>query len=501
MVAIGNGTACRQTEEIVSEVVQNELASQSVQYVLVNEAGANAYSTSETGTEELTEQTPLERSAISIGRRLLDPLAELVKITPSNVGVGLYQHDVKSKHLSDSLLEVVRDCVNLVGVDVNAASPYLLSHVAGLNQLTARRIVEFRNEKGPFKNREQLKEVAGIGDTTYVQAAGFLRIYGGDNALDETAIHPENYDVARKILERIGATEEDLRKRITPQATLNSATASPSENGAATTAEAATELTEKTTAAEAASETGTVTETVESKPEAVAAPEPQTKPTPKNDALKKIREGVKGLDTGQLASEFSIGTQRLGDLLKAIKHPTHDPRQSIGAPIFRNGIVKIDDLSPGMKLASQVVNVVGFGVFVDIGMGVSCLVHISQLSNRFVKDLHLHYCVGDRLNVWVKEIDQEKKRVVLTAVSPDAGKPKRKPQPNKRSDRGPRNQGQGKHRGGNKKNFRKEYTSKRPPKARKPVKPISDEMLAGDKPMRSFSDLAQFFDKSKDKKK
>ncbi len=206
VVAIGNGTACRQTEDFFAELLTGELQGKGVAYVIVNEAGASVYSTSQLGREEFPQYDATLRGAISIGRRLLDPLSELVKIEPANIGVGLYQHDVKAKHLQASLDEVVESCVNYVGVDVNTASPALLRYVSGLNQLTARRVYEHRRQHGPFRNRQQLRDVPGFGEATFVQAAGFLKIAGGDNPLDATWIHPESYPVAGQILERLGAS-------------------------------------------------------------------------------------------------------------------------------------------------------------------------------------------------------------------------------------------------------------------------------------------------------
>lgn len=535
VIVIGNGTACRQTEEIVSLTLENELAGKGIQYVIVNEAGASCYSTSEVGAQDLPDQTPLVRSAISIGRRLVNPLSELVKISPANIGVGLYQHDIKSKHLSDSLVEVVRDCVNLVGVDVNSAGPPLLSHVAGLNQLTARRIVEYRNEHGSFKNRQELLNVSGIGDSTFVQAAGFLRVYGGDNPLDETSIHPESYELATKILEKMGVTVDQLPKRkpeSVPVTPVPVAPAKESENvevkqdadtGEAgqseTVADKPTEPTSSDSSVAAAELPVAAKETVNS-PEptvedstasaetaegstATQSSAPVKPDRAREDSTKQWRESISKLNVAELAGEFSVGKMRMKDVVNALRHPSHDPRQNMDAPIFRDGIIKIDDLKPEMKLTAQVVNVVDFGVFVDIGLGVSCLVHISQLSNRYMKDLHQHYVVCDRLNVWVKEIDKDKRRVQLTAIAPGSPSParggKRRPPRGKtsggsRNERGQRNRKDRK----DGKSFRKD---RRPAKPRKPAKPITDDMLSGDKPMRSFSDLAQFFDKSKDDKK
>ena len=204
VIAVGNGTACRQTEQLIAEVLGNELAAQDVHYVVVNEAGASVYSTSEVGREEFPECDAIQRSAISIGRRLQDPLSELVKIDPASIGVGLYQHDARAKHLRDSLDDVVQSCVSYVGVELNSASTPLLRYVSGMNQLTARRVYEHRQQNGPFKNRQQLMEVSGLGNATFVQAAGFLKIVGGDQPLDATWIHPENYVAAKKLLEKLG---------------------------------------------------------------------------------------------------------------------------------------------------------------------------------------------------------------------------------------------------------------------------------------------------------
>jgi uncharacterized protein len=204
VVAIGNGTACRQTEQLVAEIIGNELKDADVHYIVVNEAGASVYSTSEIGREEFPECDAIQRSAISIGRRLQDPLSELVKIDPASIGVGLYQHDARAKHLRDTLDDVVQSCVSFVGVELNSASTPLLRYVSGMNQLTARRVYEHRQQKGPFRNRRQLLEVSGLGDATFVQAAGFLKIVGGDEPLDATWIHPESYGAAKKLLEKLG---------------------------------------------------------------------------------------------------------------------------------------------------------------------------------------------------------------------------------------------------------------------------------------------------------
>jgi protein Tex len=212
VVAIGNGTACRQTEQIIAEIIGNELREADVHYVVVNEAGASVYSTSEIGREEFPTCDAIQRSAISIGRRLQDPLSELVKIDPASIGVGLYQHDARAKHLRDTLDDVVQSCVSFVGVELNSASTSLLRYVSGMNQLTARRVYEHRRQQGPFRNRRQLLDVSGFGEATFVQAAGFLKIVGGDEPLDATWIHPENYAAAKRLLEKLGIEADAVAK-------------------------------------------------------------------------------------------------------------------------------------------------------------------------------------------------------------------------------------------------------------------------------------------------
>ncbi|MEX2141199.1 MAG: Tex-like N-terminal domain-containing protein [Pirellulales bacterium] len=354
VLAIGNGTACRETEEFVADILSTDLKDEGAAYVIVNEAGASVYSTSPLGREELPQYDATLRGAISIGRRLQDPLSELVKIDPANIGVGLYQHDVKAKHLRTSLDAVVESCVNYVGVDLNTASPALLRYVSGLNQLTARRLYDYRTKNGPFQRRDQLKEVPGFGEATFVQAAGFLKLTGGEQPLDGTWIHPESYEVAHKVLNRIGRSEVDLSN--------------------------------KETAAE-------------------------------------LGEQVKALDTRTLADELQVGQMTLGDIVSQFARPGRDPREDLPEPIFKRGILKLEDLQPGMELSGSVLNVVDFGAFVDIGLHDSGLVHVSQLANRYVRDPHDVVSVGDIVKVWVLEIDKSRRRVSLTMIPPGTKKP------------------------------------------------------------------------------
>ncbi len=350
-------------------------------YVVVNEAGASVYSTSQVGRDELPDLDPTVRSGISIGRRLQDPLSELVKIEPQNIGVGLYQHDVNPKHLKETLESVISSCVNFVGVDLNTASVSLLRHVSGLNQLTARRIVDYRKAHGPFSGREQLTQVEGIGPATFTQAAGFLKVPESHQALDRTWIHPESYPVALKLLENLGFP-----------------------------------------------------------PEVVADPV----------RLPEMRARLAEANLADLARELATGELTLRDIVEALERPERDPREDLPKPIFKRGVLKIEDLAAGMELKGTVLNVVDFGAFVDIGLKDSGLVHISQLANRYIKSPHDVVSVGDVVTVWVMGVDQERKRVSLTMVKPGTER-QRGPQSGGRrggGERDPEGRGQGRRGGG-----------------------------------------------------
>jgi uncharacterized protein len=455
VVAIGNGTACRETEQLVSEILGAELQGREVAYLIVNEAGTSAYSTSPLGCEELPDHDAEERGAISIGRRLMDPLSELVKINPANIGVGLYQHDLKARHLRASLDAVVESCVNYVGVDVNTASPALLSYVSGLNQLTARRLYDHRRQHGPFRNREQFREVTGIGEATIVQAAGFLKISDGDNPLDATWIHPESYDVARHVLEHLNSSIDELAQIVRSE--------EPSERG---------------------------------------RDEPPKQPT-LQDQPGSLSDRVAHVDTAALAEELQIGELLLQDILSSLAKPGRDPREDLPAPAFRTGIMKLEDLKPGMELAGTVLNVVDFGAFVDIGIAESALVHISRLADQFIRDPHELVSVGDLLKVWVVGVDKARRRVSLTAIPPGSdlraarrhggGPGQAKP---KSPARSAATNGQATPAREKRKRMRspKPRRSDRPQK-RKPMRPITEEMVDGSEPMRSFSDLLQYYEK------
>ncbi len=319
-IAIGNGTACRETENLVAEIIAKEFADHEVEYTVVNEAGASVYSTSPLGGEEMPELDATQRSAVSIGRRLLDPLSELVKINPANIGVGLYQHDVKAKHLRTSLDAVVESCVNLVGVDVNAASPALLSYVSGLNKLTARRIYDYRREHGPFKDRESFKQVAGFGEAAFIQAAGFLKIVIGDNPLDATWIHPENYEVARKILDRLGSNVEELANWL-----------SPLQGAGPEKEEPVSEDTETTPSVSPASTEGTDTSENPTLSD-MGAPEETVAELPDDSRMEQIEKRAAQLAIEELSAELEIGELTLQDILRSLTRPQRDPREDLPPP-------------------------------------------------------------------------------------------------------------------------------------------------------------------------
>jgi uncharacterized protein len=351
LVAIGNGTACRETEELVAEMIAEDRPD--ARYVIVNEAGASIYSASEVAGEEFPDLDATVRGTISIGRRLQDPLSEQVKIDPQHLGVGLYQHDVDPKRLKESLDRVVESCVNYVGVDLNTASASLLRHVSGFTQRVAKHVVQWRDQHGRFTNRRQLLDVPGLGAATFQQAAGFLKISGGDNLLDSTPIHPESYPAANRILNRLTG-----RTRDGDVGSLDLAALKPK-----------------------------LTELI---------------PNPK-----------------QLADELQIGEPTCRDILEALARPRRDPRTSATGPVFKQGVLNLDDLTIGMELTGTVLNVVDFGAFIDVGLKESGLVHISKMADRFVSSPHEVVAIGDVVAVWVLSIDRERRRVSLTMLKPE----------------------------------------------------------------------------------
>lgn len=347
VLAIGNGTASHETEVFAAEVIK-ELDC-GVTYMVVSEAGASVYSASKLAAQEFPEYDVSLRSAVSIARRLQDPLAELVKIDPKAIGVGQYQHDMPQNQLSKALDGVVEDCVNSVGVDLNTASAQLLNRVAGISTAVAGNIVKFRQDNGMFSSRQQIKKVPKLGPKAFEQCAGFLRITESDNVLDNTAVHPESYDAARKLLNICGVTDDDVR----------------------------------------------------------------------NGRVGAVQTYIKTQGSSALAAELGIGEPTLIDIAKEIAKPGRDPRDELPAPLLRTDVMSIEDLKPGMQLKGTVRNVIDFGAFVDVGVHQDGLVHISQITNKFIKHPGDVLKVGDIVTVWVLSVDVAKKRIGLTMKSPE----------------------------------------------------------------------------------
>ena len=343
MIAIGNGTASRESEMFVADMIKE--ASREVHYVIVSEAGASVYSASKLATEEYPDINVSIRGAISIARRLQDPLAELVKIDPKAIGVGQYQHDVNQKKLAESLTGVVEDSVNKVGVDVNTATPSLLSYIAGINNTIAKNIVKYRDENGKLKNRKQLLKVPKLGKVAFEQCAGFLRIIDGDNPLEITAVHPESYEATEKLLNKIGFDKKDLVNK---------------------------------------------------------------------EKLTDLRTKLKAIDIAKTAKELEIGEMTLQDIINELIKPGRDPREDMPKPILRSDVLKLEDLKEGMILTGTVRNVIDFGAFVDIGVKYDGLVHISEMSDKYIKNPSDIVSVGDIVKVKVIKIDMERKKVGLS---------------------------------------------------------------------------------------
>ena len=344
-ISIGNGTASRETEQFTAEMLKE--IPEKVSYMVVSEAGASVYSASKLAAEEFPDYDVSLRSAVSIARRLQDPLAELVKIDPKAIGVGQYQHDMPKARMSDALKGVVEDCVNSVGVDVNTASYSLLSYISGINSAVAKNIVAYREENGEFTDRKQLLKVKKLGAKAYEQCAGFLRVPGAKNPLDNTGIHPESYKAAQSLLESCGLTYADIGHE----------------------------------------------DTIKSKTDCIGLP--------------------------QLSKSTGAGIPTLADIVKELEKPGRDPRDELPPPLMRSGdIMELKDLTPGMELMGTVRNVIDFGAFVDIGVHEDGLVHISQLSNKFVKHPLEVVKVGDVVKVWVLDVDMKRKRISLTMKKP-----------------------------------------------------------------------------------
>ena len=343
MIAIGNGTASRESEMFVSDMIKD--VKHDICYAIVSEAGASVYSASKLATEEYPDINVSIRGAISIARRLQDPLAELVKIDPKAIGVGQYQHDVNQKKLAESLTGVVEDSVNKVGVDVNTATPSLLSYVSGINNTIAKNIVKYRDENGKLKERKELLKVPKLGKVAYEQCAGFIRITDGINPLENTAVHPESYEATEKLLVNLGFSKEDLRNK---------------------------------------------------------------------ERLNELKEKLKNVNISKMAKELEIGEMTLSDIISELAKPGRDPREDMPKPILRSDVLKFEDLTEGMVLTGTVRNVIDFGAFVDIGVKYDGLVHISEMSNKYIKNPSEVVSVGDIVKVKVIKIDKERKKVGLS---------------------------------------------------------------------------------------
>ena len=341
IIAIGNGTASRESEKFISDVIKE--SKRKVEYIIVNEAGASVYSASKLAIEEFPDLHVEERSAISIARRLQDPLSELVKVDSKSIGVGLYQHDVVEKRLNESLDFVVSKAVNMVGVNINTASPSLLKYVSGLNKKVIDKIINYRDSFGKIKSRDELKKKKILTDKTYEQSIGFMRVVDGDNPLDKTSIHTESYDVTLKLLNELNLSVNDI-------------------------------------------------------------------------GTNKIKEVLNSIDINDYSKKLNIDTYTLTDIVNALTNPLRDPRDDMPKPVLRSDILKLEDLTVGMKLQGTVRNVVDFGAFIDIGLKNDGLVHISKMSNDYIKHPSEVVSVGDIVDVYVDEIHLDKKKVSLSLV-------------------------------------------------------------------------------------
>lgn len=376
VIVIGNGTASRETESVVANFIKKYKLD--VSYTIVNEAGASVYSASKVATEEYPDLDVTTRGAMSIGRRLQDPLAELVKISPKHIGVGQYQHDINQGLLDGALTNVVEDCVNRVGVDLNTASPSLLSYIAGINSGIAKNIVAYREENGSFRDRKELKKVAKLGEKTFNQCAGFMRISEGKNPLDSTSVHPESYAAAELMLKKLGIDKAEITKGGAKQIEDKILKLYPVEKkqpkpaGSGLAALAALLPDEK-------KDSGNLTKSIE-----------------------------------KLAADLDIGVMTLTDIINEIKKPARDPREDAPAVVFRNDVLSFEDLKVDMELTGTVRNVVDFGAFVDIGVKNDGLVHISQISDKYIKHPMDAVSVGDTVKVKILSIDYDKQKIALT---------------------------------------------------------------------------------------
>ncbi|WP_026493030.1 Tex family protein [Butyrivibrio sp. XPD2002] len=426
LISVGNGTASRESEQVIVELIKE--LDKPVQYVIVNEAGASVYSASKLATEEFPQFDVGQRSAASIARRLQDPLAELVKIDPQSIGVGQYQHDMNQKKLGEALSGVVEDCVNKVGVDLNTASAPLLTYISGISKVIAKNIVDYREANGKFQSRDELLKVPKLGPKAFEQCAGFLRIHDGKNALDDTSVHPESYEAAEKLMDKLGLTMDDVREaqkktaKAKADAKKAEAKGNSDRNKGKNTKKEKTFVVKNTStamgAALAAALNGAnlVADSAQSASDNGAA-----KGKSGNKAGSGNGAGFAGGsllnkvgDKKKLAEELGVGEITLTDILSELEKPSRDPRESMPAPILRSDVMDMKDLKPGMVLKGTVRNIVDFGAFVDIGVHQDGLVHISQITDRYIKHPLDAVSVGDIVDVQVIEVDVKKQRIGLT---------------------------------------------------------------------------------------
>lgn len=455
LISVGNGTASRESEQVIVELLKE--LDRPVQYVIVNEAGASVYSASKLATEEFPNFDVGQRSAASIARRLQDPLAELVKIDPKSIGVGQYQHDMNQKKLSEALNGVVEDSVNKVGVDLNTASSSLLEYISGINKTIAKNIVDYRETNGRFTNRRQLLKVAKLGPKAFEQCAGFMRILDGENPLDATSVHPESYEAAMKLLDKLGLTMEDVKEAQKKAKAAKSAgkagnSGAPEQNGQNGKGRVNGLTGDDRSQGNGRNKGIQVRNTNTAMGKALAAAmggfsfeESQDSGSNagkagKNAAVQNMAGMRKGTQSGtgengqqaegafltagslekrihnkaQLAEELGIGEITLTDILKELEKPARDPRDDMPRPILRSDVLEMKDLKPGMILKGTVRNVIDFGAFVDIGVHQDGLVHISQMTDKFIKHPLEAVSVGDIVDVQVLEVDVPKKRISLS---------------------------------------------------------------------------------------
>ena len=395
VIALGNGTASRESERVIVDIIKE--CPTPLSYVIVNEAGASVYSASKLATEEFPNFDVGQRSSASMARRLQDPLAELVKIDPKSIGVGQYQHDMDQKKLSNALSGVVEDCVNKVGVDLNTASAPLLEYISGITKVIAKNIVDYREKNGRFKTRHELLNVPKLGPKAYEQCAGFMRILDGENPLDATSVHPESYEATLKLLEKLNLTMDDVK-----EIQKESAKKAAKPESKPRPREQKLNINQNTAMGKALAAALGNTVTMEK------ASETSNNKKPVGGLESKVK------DKKKMAEELGIGEITLTDILKELEKPARDPREDMPKPVLRSDVLEMKDLKPGMILKGTVRNVIDFGVFVDIGVHQDGLVHISQITNRFIKHPLEAVSVGDVVDVKVLSVEESKKRISLT---------------------------------------------------------------------------------------